>query len=430
MKKEKIINDLYGKIKNIPVADSHEHLPSEEERISSWNNDIFTLLSQQYLNDDLISSGMKEEDIEKLHDVSISLEKRWKIFSPFWQHIKYGSYARSVLESLADVYGFSEINDINYQEISAKIRDYVKPGYYEKILKKKCNIKLCLNYHDYKDVSKVDRKYFIPVPHCDSLAVFNNLEALKEIESFFNCNIYSFKQYLSLLEDLVNQFKKDKIPALKFSVAYQRTLNFSRCTFFEAENVFNKIHIHYGEGISYSEAIPMQNYLIRHLVECAGKNDMTIVFHTGIQAGNRHILEDTNPALLTSLFRDYPFVRFNLFHGGIPFFTEAGLMAKYFPNVSVDMAWMHIISPEISRQSLRYWFDTVPLNKIIGFGGDLIAVENVTGHIKMAKENISIVLAEKILSGSLTEKKALNIAEKILFENPVNIFKLDKYISD
>jgi len=98
------------------------------------------------------------------------------------------------------------------------------------------------------------------------------------------------------------------------------------------------------------------------------------------------------------------------------------VLAKNFQNVYIDMCWLHIISPYAARQALAEWLDTVPWNKILGFGGDYIFVEGVYGHSVIARENIARVLTEKVEEGSLSEDHAVWLAGKMLRDNAYELF--------
>ena len=95
-----------------------------------------------------------------------------------------------------------------------------------------------------------------------------------------------------------------------------------------------------------------------------------------------------------------------------------------FPNVYLDMCWAHVISPAAARSALADWLDAVPFNKIMGFGGDYAFVDGVYGHLIMAKENISRVLAEKVELGVFDLERAVQIAEHLLYINPKELFGL------
>jgi predicted TIM-barrel fold metal-dependent hydrolase len=215
---------------------------------------------------------------------------------------------------------------------------------------------------------------------------------------------------------------------IKFHDGYMRVQRFEAVDTGTAERLFNRIAEESrgwrSRGLGYEEARPLQDYLVHRLVEIAGDLDVPVVFHTGIQALNYNEVETTHAAPLSNLFRRYPHVRFNLLHGALPHVEEAALLSKYFPNVTLDMAWMHL-SPAIARRALRCWIDMVPRNKIMGFGGDYCVVEKVYGHLVMARENIASVLAERVATGDMTRVEASTWIRSLLWDNPRRLYRLD-----
>jgi predicted TIM-barrel fold metal-dependent hydrolase len=120
---------------------------------------------------------------------------------------------------------------------------------------------------------------------------------------------------------------------------------------------------------------------------------------------------------------EYTDVCFDLFHGAYPFTGELAALAKNFQNVYIDMCWLHIISPSRARAALSEWLETVPVNKIMGFGGDYVHVEGTYGHSVIARENIARVLSEKVDDQSMTLDEAKVVARKLLRENALRLFR-------
>ena len=70
--------------------------------------------------------------------------------------------------------------------------------------------------------------------------------------------------------------------------------------------------------------------------------------------------------------------------------------------------------------------EMVPMNKVIGFGGDYnIPVEKVFGHITIAREDIARVLAARIERGQMSEEQAIGLAQKWLWDNAKSLYKLN-----
>jgi uncharacterized protein len=64
----------------------------------------------------------------------------------------------------------------------------------------------------------------------------------------------------------------------------------------------------------------------------------------------------------------------------------------------------------------------VPNNKIFGFGGDYRIVEKVYGHLKLARQNIAAILAEKIANGAMSRSEASLVARRLMFDNPRDFY--------
>ena len=111
-----------------------------------------------------------------------------------------------------------------------------------------------------------------------------------------------------------------------------------------------------------------------------------------------------------------------MFHGGYPYGSEFATLAKNLPNVYPDLCWLHIIAPGVAKRSLHELIETVPANKILGFGGDFKHVEGAYAHAQMARAITAEVLAEKVEDGYLKEEEAAVLMERILYRNGRELF--------
>ena len=115
-------------------------------------------------------------------------------------------------------------------------------------------------------------------------------------------------------------------------------------------------------------------------------------------------------------------MQFDLFHIGFPYQHELTVLAKMFPNVYADFCWMHVVSPSAARAALDEMLDSVPANKIFGFGGDYRYPELSYAHLVMARRNIATVLAARVENGALKEEEAAETARWLLHDNPAALF--------
>jgi len=421
MNAEELAGELLTQIEDIPVIDSHEHLVPEAEHIDS-DIDVLSLIDH-YTIGDLHAAGCPPNVAEKIVDPNGEIAPRWELLGPYWPKIRNGSYARMWTRTLKDLFDCQEMSAAALTEATEKMRQANQPGWYKQVLKGRCNI--AISVLDNSDVgTDCDRELFVPDIRATQFIEARTKQQLEEVSANTDRAIHSLDALVAAAQGHISQAHAEGAVALKVSHAYRRTLQYDKVTGAEAERLFNRIFDHLGEGLSWAEAKPLQDYMLHKCVQAAMENDMTIIFHTGLHAGGNNLIANANPTLLSNLLLEYKQARFDLFHAGYPYARECGVLAKYFPNVWVDLAWMHIISAAGTRQILADWLDLIPANKIIGFGGDLRHVELVYGHLYEARRNIAQVLAERVERGDDTMDEAIRIAQFLLHDSPAEAFNL------
>jgi hypothetical protein len=87
-----LAQELYDQLCEIPTVDAHEHLHSEELRLSR-KVDIF-LLFHQYLAAQYLSAGMPPEHAQALESEDVPLDQKWDYLSPYLDFVRTGSIAR------------------------------------------------------------------------------------------------------------------------------------------------------------------------------------------------------------------------------------------------------------------------------------------------------------------------------------------------
>ncbi|MGC9003985.1 MAG: amidohydrolase family protein [bacterium] len=411
--------NIREEINKIPIVDTHEHIMAEEER-NSRPIDIFYLFAH-YASSDLVSSGMTQETLDKVRNPSLPLDKRWQDFAPYWERIRNTAYAKALILAMRDLFGIEDINEKTYELITEKLKDSQKKGWYRYVLREKGNIAISLQYVGTTDV---DRELFLPVAYYDHFITVRSKWDLNILERSFNVAIHSLDDLLKVLDISFEKDVKAGIVGIKSGLAYSRILRYDKVSKSEAELLFNRIYSHLGEGLGWEEAKPLQDFLMHEVIKRAISYGLPITIHTGLQEGNANIITNANPVHLVNLFLEYKEAKFDIFHGGYPYTSELATLAKNFQNVFIDMCWLHIISPTVARRALHEWLETVPQNKIMGFGGDYIFVEGAYAHSLIARQNIATVLIEKVEDGYFSEEEAVKIANRLLRDNPVELFNL------
>ena len=413
------LESLRESIRQIPLVDTHEHLDSEE----SWLNQKADIshLFRHYASCDLISAGMPPDDLARIRSEQVDPETKWEILEPYWIKARNTTYCRAIDIAVRDLYGLPGLSRETYGAVLKKMDETRRAGWYREVLKNKANIEISVIA---KWDPSLDRELFVQSVNLDEFAFVSNRHSLNALAERRGMSIYSLQDLVSALDATFEKLLADGAVAIKCGLAYCRPIFFDNPTSNEAEAVFNRAFRARGEGASWEECKPLQDYMVHEMVRRAEAHGLVVQIHTGIQEGNGNYVTDTNPTLLTNLFMMYRNARFDIFHAGFPYSRELGVLAKNFANVYPDMCWMHIIGAASARNILDEWLDLVPANKILAFGGDYRMVEGVYGHSVIARENVSRVLADRVERGDQTMGEAKDIAERILRLNAREIFGL------
>jgi len=415
--------DLLQEINQIPLIDTHEHLLPEREYLEN-KRDFFSLFFQHYASSDLISAGMDIKTLEQLRTSDESAEEKWKKLCPFWQNMENTSFARVIKIAAKDLFNVDEIGENTIGDLCKQIQAKYKPGWYDYVLRKKTGIKSVFvrstiaNMKSYPD-------YFLPIVASDLFLDIRSAPEIARLEEDLDIEIHSLKDLIDAIEKFYTEAKQNGAIGIKITQAYKRDLNFNKRTFFEAELAFNKIfqgpglvpHWNQYSGLSWEERKPLIDFLMHTIVRLAGEIGLVVQIHTGFQEGQGNYISNSNPTLLTNLFLEYRKTRFDILHCGFPYYPELACMAKNFPNVYPNMTWVYCIGNSIARQMLYDWLDIIPINKILGFGGDYHFVEGVYGHAQLARQSIAWALSKKVTEKLYTEEQASEFAKKLLSEN-------------
>jgi len=419
-------------VEKIKVLDTHEHLPPEKERVAE-EVDVLATFFQYYASADLISAGMPEEEFLKIWDTSRSIGDRWTIFEPWWEKIRNTGYARALEASARGLYGVEGISEDTYVTLSKRMKERNRMGLYAWVLREMSGIDVSILDTGLYDV---DRSLFAPVLNFNDVLSITDRSAVETVGTSLGGRIHTLRDLCNAVMARYDQLQ-GKVVAVKIPTAYNRPLFFEKTRFSDAEEAFNKIFTmrlfkrvevppkgdkRVPADVGAEELLPLQNYLVHLIVQEAERRRLPVQIHTGLQEGNENIVTHSKPTHLVNLFMEYKDARFDVFHGGWPYSSELGALAKNFSNVYIDMCWMHIISDSRARSALSEWLDEVPANKIMGFGGDYAFIDGVYGHMMIARENISLVLASKVDEGAFSLEDAKKYALWLLRDNPMRLF--------
>lgn len=434
-KKDSIFKEIREIIEEIPVIDCHEHTkgpdfaPEYKEPIAS--------LIQGYFQSDLISAGATEEEMALLNDQNVSTEKKWPVFEKLWKKTQFTGYAKVSKIILEKIYGEKEMTLETLKRIGKKLinlRD--EKTYYGIIEKSKIKCRLTNVLYTHTTVTSEIKSFlegtYKPAKY-DKLLIplimfhipVRKREEIEKIGKMVNKEINSLEDYLEVCFEIFKLMKEKGAVGMKDQSAYERIIYYENVSKYEAEKLFNFILENPKNFLGWPEAKPLDDFLFHSFMKMAEELQLPVQIHTGHLAGIRGEIRRTNAVHLTNIFEIYRNVKFDIFHGNWPYMGELLFLLKNYPNVSVDLCWVHIIDPYYTRRFIYEAIKTVPHSKIHGFGGDYFDCSEYTlAHLEIAKENIAYALSELVRENWISVEESKEIAFDLLFNNPNTFFNL------
>ena len=434
VKSTQVYQRIKAAIDQIGVVDSHEHFRTENDLIKR-QPDFFKIVEGGYARVDAMVAGNTFAHDEKWKDEKLSVEERWQSFLPTYERIKNTGYMQALRRGIKKIHGI-ELTDVeSVKKINGSLKKVYQPGAYEKILHQMGKIDCVLAYDKFDrgfDKSRYPA-FFRAVRSFDRLVLFTSQKDIEWMEKSYGIPIHNVDDLEKIYRKFVDESIASGVVGFKWTSAYIRTLDFTEYSREKAESLLKTILQNTEAGFSWAGGVgfsieagkPLSSYCMHMMLRIIEEKGVPLTVHTGLLTWGQSDIRRSDPQLLIPLFKEYKGINFDLLHSGWPYVTEFVELGKSWPNVYLNMAWAHIISPEGIRQQLSEMIECVPVNKIFAFGGDSQTLEQAIGHLEIARENCATVLAEKVLDGKFSEAEAIEFAKRILRTNSVEFFKLD-----
>jgi len=408
MRLSKLEQALADELAKMEIIDAHEHLGPEKSRVDS-EVDVFTLFAH-YTRQDLAVAGMKQADYDSLYNHAIPLRRRWESFAPFWERIRWGSYARAALIAAKRFYNVEDINETTFEALSEAMRKANTPGLYQRVLGDACRIKTALTQCGSTDLGGTP----LLTPVMPLIYEVETWQALARPPFEPNAAVRTLDDHLDAVRRYLARVKAEGAVGLKMmSNPYEEPKRAEALAAFKS--------LRDDSAARLPQPNPLRDYIVDQTIAIATELDLVIAVHTGYW-GDFRVLD---PLHMIPVLQRHPNARFDIYHVGYPWMREALMLGKGFANVWENFAWTHIISQRFAMDALDEAIDILPMNKILGFGGDYrIPVEKTYGHLVMAREDIAIVLARRIERGQMSETQALALARQWLYDNPKALYRL------
>ncbi len=428
-----VFTRLREAIEAYPVIDCHEHTIGP--RGAPENREPIACLMAGYVISDLLAvvypgfEGARPDLETYLLDQSVPTEEKWPLLERLWRQMEHTAYARVTKRILRDVYGEAELSLAALQRIRGRLLNLRDPAVYRSVLDRAgIRCRLVDIWPDMKafitgrqELYERDR-LLISLPAFHAVRTWQNVWDLAQV---VDRSVTSLDQYLEVCFEIIRRMKERGAIGLKDQSAYSRTLAYENPPRADAERLFNAMMADPRGALGWPEAKPLGDWLFHRFLEMARELDLPVQLHTGHMAGIRNEIAKTNAVLLTPVLELHRDVRFDLFHGNWPYMGEYLYLGKNYPNVRLDLCWLHIIDPVYARNLLREGLGAVPHAKFHAFGGDYgDDILHAAAHLAIARDVVAAALADQVEEGWIEEGEALRIAADWLFNNPNEFFRL------
>ncbi len=417
---------IHDRISQVKVINTHEHLWDESWRLENkgdWTGQFY-----HYGVTALRMARMSESESKELFSQNSGHERKWEIFSKYFNISKNSAYIQAPVIAIKDIYGVDSINIDSMKELSSKIEKMIQPGFYRQILREKAGIDFCMvNCFD-RDKNNIrfpvrfwgDTEMMKPDLFADGF-IFPSDKDLIKAETCMD--ISTLGDWLRAIDVYFEKYAS-MCCSIKIALAYSGALNFSPSVSFKtAEEYFqNQLN---GKLSYYSEMRPLVDYLFYYIVQKASEYKLPLKFHTGIYSAANFVNFDAiknNVRDLTKIALAHPECKFIAMHIAYPYQDELVMAIKQVQNLYADMSWSWIVDPYSASDFLKKALTAAPVTKIMGFGGDYSIPENTYGHLKIARRAMAVALSELVQGGYLDLDEAVFVGTYLLRNSALRVY--------
>lgn len=431
--KNRLYQELLGALKTIPVIDCHEHMMGPANR--TGYREPIAALARSYILNDLASAGfgIPQKTIEDLSNDNLTTDDKWPVFSQLWKQVQHTAYARVTRMVLRDVYGEPEMTREALDRVADKLSQMDEAAYIHSL--EEVNIKTIivdvLGWLPEGLGSFLSGKTAFPSlwRPMISLPMFHPVNTswtnIQSIGALVDHHITSLVEYLEAIFMIFQRCIEKGAIGIKDQSAYERQISYELVTQADAEKLFNRLLADPRTSLGWPESKPLNDFLFHTFMRFARELKLPVQLHTGHMAGVFNRVDKTNAANLASILELHQEVRFDLFHGNWPYVGDLLFLGKNYPNVSLDLCWLHIIDPAYAIELMERAVLTMPHSKIHAFGGDYgDEPEFSAAHLQIALQNLAAALTNLVESGWMDENQAIVLAKDWLFNNPNRFFNL------
>lgn len=174
-------------------------------------------------------------------------------------------------------------------------------------------------------------------------------------------------------------------------------------------------------------------YMLRRILDIAGENGFVVQVMLGAKrpvpgaSPPDYAITFFNPQQLVQLAllaAEYTGVKFDLIITEPLLNHASAVVVKNYPNVYINGYWWYSMYPDIIMNYVRLRLQMLPYTKVGGFFSDAYVADWVYGKVKLIKHALSLALDDMVKDGYWSRDLALEVAEALLYGNPMELYGL------
>ncbi|MBS7610941.1 hypothetical protein KEJ27_01820 [Candidatus Bathyarchaeota archaeon] len=414
---------FYGireKLAEIPVVDIHTHINPEKPHAGKPEDVIL----YHYIATELATAGVSRDILEKADMIEV-LKRMWLIknTSTYW----------CLLKIMNDLYGLSEekLKSEEWSEVRRIIESTSKSqGWVERIMYGKVKTKKVFITLDYASpIPNYDSTLFVGGLRIDPLISRLSKENLDKLGKAVGIQITTLRDLDESLNKIFKVFSKH---VKTVTVSLQPEDEFKPVNNEEAGDSLKRMV----EGLPLREQQfrRLSSYVIYKVASLCQEHNIVFQIMLGVRrpvpgaSPPDYAIVAFNPNALTNyckvLFSRFKDVKFDLILANSIQSHEVAIVAKNYSNVYFSGFWWYSFYPYIMRRGLLERIQILPRNKVNAFFSDAYVVEWIYGKVCLLKEQLAYALADMVEHGYYDKAFSLEIAEDLLYKNPVTIYQL------
>jgi predicted TIM-barrel fold metal-dependent hydrolase len=426
--------DLAQLIRTVAMVDTHEHLLTHAE-LARDRPDVLVDLFSGYTAADLLSAGAHPLAVARLLDArDPDLVGRFRGVRDAWAECRHTGFGEATARVAKTVYGLAEIDEDGLVRAAPLADQLREPGHRSVVLRKRARLDHVqvddLHWRCERDpvdpgffLSDVSWLLFAGGDRRTRLDVGGTARDYDGLAAASGIEIIDLATLLDTMEWVVVTHGRRAV-ALKSQHAYVRDLEHRRRNDEEAGPALQRVL----RGRASAEDMDvLGDWALAAGARLAGTHDLPFKIHTGYLAGNGVLMpRAVRPGGVVELIRAFPETRFVLMHLGHPSHAEALTLAKHYPNVFVDWCWAWSLDPRSAELAFRSAVHSVPRNKLFIFGGDAAYAHAAWAYSEQARDGLLRALRAEIHDRLLTEDAACRLALRVMRENQLEVFDVQR----